>query len=184
MGDVLQAAVVRRRKVRMVYTDRSGQRTERLVDPLGLVDKDETWYLLAGTEKGQRTFRVDRIVDVAATELPAERPDGFDLSTAWEQVVDQVEERRSGGTATVLIAAKLLPVLRKQFGRQSEIVGPTGDGRIRVLLTAPLPVMIAQTLAGWGDLVEVEESGAVQAELARLGAELVARYASHDQPPH
>lgn len=184
MGDVLQAAVVRRRKVRMVYTDRSGQRTERLVDPLGLVDKDETWYLLAGTEKGQRTFRVDRIVDVAATELPAERPDGFDLSTAWEQVVDQVEERRSGGTATVLIAAKLLPVLRKQFGRQSEIVGPTGDGRIRVLLTAPLPVMIAQTLAGWGDLVEVEESRAVQAELARLGAELVARYASHDQPPH
>lgn len=187
MVETLQAAVVRRRKVRMVYTSRARQRTERLVAPLGLVDKDDVWYLLAGTEKGRRTFRVDRIVEAVTTELPAERPAGFDLAAAWEEVVDQVEERRSGGTATVLIAARFLPVLRQQFGRQSEVVGPIDDGRIRVRLTAPMPVMIAQTLAGWGDMVEVEESDTVQsdlvrAELARLGAELVARYAASDHP--
>lgn len=181
MVETLQAAVVRRRKVRMVYTSRSRQRTERLVDPLGLVDKDEVWYLLAGTEKGRRTFRVDRIVEAVTTELPAERPEGFDLTEAWAEVVDQVEERRSGGVATVLIAARFLPVLRQQFGRQSEVVGTIDDGRVRVRLAAPMPVMIAQTLAGWGDMVEVEESDAVRAELARLGAELVARYAAPDR---
>jgi hypothetical protein len=37
--------------------------------------------------------------------------------------------------------------------------------------------MIAQHLAGWGALVEVVESDAVRAELARFGAELVERYA-------
>jgi hypothetical protein len=36
--------------------------------------------------------------------------------------------------------------------------------------------MIAQDLAGWGAIVEVIESAAVQAELVRLGSELVARY--------
>jgi len=36
--------------------------------------------------------------------------------------------------------------------------------------------MIAQHLAGWGALVEVTDPAAVRAELARLGAELVARY--------
>ncbi len=54
--------MVRRRKVRLTYAT-SPERTERLVDPWGLVDKDDIWYLIAGTDDGQRTFRVDRIVD-------------------------------------------------------------------------------------------------------------------------
>ena len=42
--------------------------------------------------------------------------------------------------------------------------------------------MIAQHLAGWGALVEVLEPESVQVELARLGAELVRRYAPGRQP--
>jgi hypothetical protein len=38
-------------------------------------------------------------------------------------------------------------------------------------------VSIAQELAGWGALVEVLEPDSVKAELARLGSELVERYA-------
>ncbi len=63
--ELLQTAVVRRRRVRLVYANRARERTERLVDPWGLVDKDELWYLVAGTEDGQRTFRVDRIADAS-----------------------------------------------------------------------------------------------------------------------
>ena len=59
--DKLRAAVIRQRKVRLTYTNSAGVRSERLIDPWGLVDKDEIWYLIAGTEQGQRTFRVDRI---------------------------------------------------------------------------------------------------------------------------
>ena len=36
--------------------------------------------------------------------------------------------------------------------------------------------MIAQHLAGWGSLVEVEDPEEVRGELARLGTELVQRY--------
>jgi predicted DNA-binding transcriptional regulator YafY len=81
MVDLLQAAVIRRRKVRLTYINSARQRTERLVDPWGLVDKDDTWYLLAGTERGQRTFRVDRILEAEPTDQPAERPDDFTLAT-------------------------------------------------------------------------------------------------------
>lgn len=70
--EVLQTAVVRRRKVRLGYTNRARERTQRLVDPWGLVDKDDVWYLVAGTEGGQRTFRVDRVVDALVTDLAAE----------------------------------------------------------------------------------------------------------------
>src|SRR5215213_9766930 len=53
--DLLQAAVVRRRKVRLTYVNATRERSERLVEPWGLVDKDDVWYLIAGTERGQRT---------------------------------------------------------------------------------------------------------------------------------
>ncbi len=176
MVEVLQPAVVRRRKVRLVYTGRARARTERLVDPWGLVEKDDVWYLLAGTDRGQRTFRVDRVVSAEMTDEVAERPADFELAQAWERVVDEVEQRRAGVCATVLIGSRLVPVLQKQFGRQSQIGGTLPDGRVRVRLEAPTALMIAQPLAGWGAAIEVEDSADVRGELARLGAELVERY--------
>jgi predicted DNA-binding transcriptional regulator YafY len=173
----LQGAVVRQRKVRLAYTSRGGRATERLVDPLGLVDKDGVWYLLAGTAAGRRTFRVDRIAAVEVTDLPAERPGDFDLAAEWERVVDEVEQRRSPVSAVVLIADRHVPVLRTQFGRHCEVLGQDDDGRARVRVAAPMALSIAEHLAGWGAQVEVVEPEPVRAELARIGAELVERYA-------
>ena len=178
MVELLQAAVIRRRKVRLTYTSSARERTERLVDPWGLVDKDDIWYLLAGTERGQRTFRVDRIIGADPTDQPAERPDDFTLATAWEQVVGEVEQRRSRTWATVLVEARYVPVLRNQFGRHCETEGDLEDGRTRVRLGAPSPLDIARHLAGWGAMIEVVEPRSVQAELARIGGELAGSYTS------
>jgi predicted DNA-binding transcriptional regulator YafY len=174
----LQSAVVRRLKVRMSYDGRRRGESERLVDPLGLVDKDDSWYLIAGTEKGQRTFRVDRITEATVTDIPAERPDDFDLSEAWAHVVDEMEQQRSLLAATVLISERYLWVLQNRMGRHCEVIGPVEDGRIKVRVTAPTPLMIAQHLAGWGGSIEVLDPLSVQSELARLGQELTARYAT------
>jgi predicted DNA-binding transcriptional regulator YafY len=176
--DLLQAAVVGRRKVRLTYADHARTRTERLVDPWGLVDKDDTWYLLAGTDRGRRTFRVDRIVVAEPTGRPARRPDGLELAAAWEQVVGEVERRRSRTWATVLIEDRFVPVLRAQFGRHCHTDGEPERGRTRVRLAAPTALDIARHLAGWGATIEVVEPRAVRAELARIGAELTAGYAA------
>lgn len=175
--DLLQTAVVRRRKVRLTYTDSSRKRSERLVDPWGLVDKDDVWYLVAGTERGRRTFRVDRIADAEATDEDAVRPDDFTLDAAWQEVVGEVEQRRSHTWATVLLATAFVPVLRDHFGRHCHVEAEVDDGRSRVRVAAPTPRDIARTLAGWGSMVEVVEPVSVRAELARIGAELVGRYA-------
>src|SRR6516225_4494606 len=89
MAGLLQAAVIRRRKVRLTYLGRAREQSERLIDPWGLVDKHDIWYLLAGTARGQRTFRVDRIIAAEPTDQPAERPDDFTLAAAWEQIVGE-----------------------------------------------------------------------------------------------
>ncbi|MEW9551074.1 helix-turn-helix transcriptional regulator [Nonomuraea sp. NPDC050783] len=177
MVQALQDAVVARRKVRLVYARKGGEPAERLVDPLGLVDKDGVWYFVADTGAGRRTYRVDRIAEAGTTGLPAERPDGFDLAAEWERVVGEVERRRSLVPAVVLIAERYVAVLRGQFGRHCEVIGRAADGRARVRVAAPMALSIAEHLAGWGAQVEVVEPEEVRAELARIGAELVARYA-------
>lgn len=177
MVDLLQTAVVRRRKVRIGYVNGARERSERLVDPWGLVDKDDTWYLIAGTDRGRRTFRVDRIVEATTTDESAHRPDDFELAAAWDEVVGKMEERRSRTWATVLVAARFVPILRDHFGRHCHTDGESDDGRARVRLAAPTPLDIARNLAGWGDAVEVLEPDEVRGELTRIGTELVGRYA-------
>jgi len=176
---LLQAAVIRRRKVRLTYEGSARERTERLVDPWGLVDKDDIWYLLAGTERGQRTFRIDRIIAAEPTGQPAERPDDFALAAEWEQIAGEVEQRRSRTWATVLVEDRFVPVLQTQFGRHCHTDGEPGRGRTRVRVGAPTPLDIARHLAGWGAMIEVTEPESVQAELARIGAELADRYSRY-----
>lgn len=178
--DLLQDAVVRRRKVRLAYAGRTRERTERLVEPWGLIDKDDVWYLVAGTARGRRTFRVDRIERAEATGEPAARPDGFTLAAAWEEIVEEIERRRSRTWATVLIEERLVFVLRDRFGRHCHVEGTAGQGRVRVRVAAPTPLDIARDLAGWGAGIDVLGPRSVQDELARIGTELAARYAGRD----
>ncbi|MGP3929544.1 hypothetical protein [Nonomuraea sp. KM88] len=46
------------------------------------------------------------------TDLPLERPEGFELARAWERVVAEMEQRRSQTSATVLVAERFAPILR------------------------------------------------------------------------
>ncbi|MFD1827996.1 MULTISPECIES: helix-turn-helix transcriptional regulator [Mumia] len=174
--DRLQDAVVRRRRVRLSYEGRAGA-TERLVDPWGLVDKDDRWYLIAGTERGRRTFRVDRVASAEVTDEPSARPDGLALEEAWDEVVATMEARRSPVAAVVLTEARFVPILRDHFGQHCEPGEPRPDGLVRVRVAAHTAVSVAEQLSGWGARVEVVEGDAVRAELARIGAELVAQYA-------
>ncbi|MBB2946724.1 putative DNA-binding transcriptional regulator YafY [Actinoplanes lutulentus] len=170
----LQDAVVRTRRIRFTYNEK-----EREADPWGVIDKDGVWYLLAGTGRGQRTFRLDRMSALNETGQTFERPDGFTLDEAWARVVGTIEERRSSTWATVLIPERFLWVLRDHFGRHchpDEEVRP--DGRVRVTVGAPTARDIARTLSGWGAAVEVTEPSSVRTELARIGSELTALYAT------
>jgi predicted DNA-binding transcriptional regulator YafY len=169
----LQDLVVRQHRIRFGYR---GERRE--ADPWGLVDKDDVWYLIAGTGRGRRTFRVDRISDLADTGESFDRPAGFDLDEAWRTVVAEVEEKRAGTRATLLIDQRFGWVLHDQFGRHCDQLEVLADGRARMRVGAPTARDIARTLAGWGAAVEVLDPPEVRAELARIGAELAARYAA------
>jgi predicted DNA-binding transcriptional regulator YafY len=180
---LLQEAVVLRRAVRLRYTGWSSPEAELLVEPWGLVQKNDIWYLLGpvaaadgASPSAPRTFRVERMRTAELTEHPVERPAGLDLGAEWERVVAEVEQERAAVSAELLVESALVGYLRSRFGRHCEMLESRDDGRSRVRVAAGTGTMIARELAGWGGFAEVLEPAAVRAELATLGAQLIALY--------
>ena len=175
--DLLRTAVLTRRRAELAYVDRAGSATVRVVDPLGLVSKGSTWYLVAGTAKGLRTFRVARVQDASLTDDPVERPPGFELAAEWRRVVAGFDGLRPQVHATIRLDARALPSLRAQFGADmalAETEQPGDDGLETVVVGGPSVRVIAEHLAGWGARITVVEPDELRADLHRLGRELVA----------
>jgi predicted DNA-binding transcriptional regulator YafY len=174
----LQAAVVQRKRVRLTYRGWNREPAERLVDPWGLVEKHEVWYLLGGVDGAQRTYRVDRIVEALVLDEPAQRPADFELADAWEHVMREVNEHRERASAVVIADTAILPFLRERFGEQGLSAEPLDEHRSRLRVTAPIESLLARSLAGWGEYLEVVVPESVRRELERLGSELVKRNGS------
>lgn len=82
MLPIVQDAVSRDRKLSFRYR-KGNEFVERTVHPLGLVAKGGTWYLVALTPDGFRTYRISRMLDAVVLDVPAERPADFELATHW-----------------------------------------------------------------------------------------------------
>lgn len=174
--DDLQDAVIRGVQVRLGYVDRDGAETERTVHPLGIVAKGPTWYLVSDTEKGRRTFRIDRVSSVEPTTDPVRRPEGFDLAESWREIADEVDRRRMPLEAHGLCAPDGLGLLRMALGPRLDIGGAAPDGRIEIVLRGPNEYALAGEIAGLVEWLEVTGPPDVRDRLASIGAALVERY--------
>lgn len=175
--DILQDATIAGRQVRLGYRDRDGNETERTVHPLGLVSKGGTWYLVAGTDAGRRTFRVNRVRSVEITDDPVERPPDFDLDRAWQEISAQIQELRISARATVRIPAERLWVLRDEFGDDLGEPADLGDELVEVEIGSSSMDWLAERLAGLSHTFEVVGPPDLRTSLARIGRDLVAKYA-------
>jgi predicted DNA-binding transcriptional regulator YafY len=174
--DAAQRAVVEGQQITLGYTARDGSSTTRVVHPLGLAAKGSAWYLVAATDAGLRTFRVDRMNAVEPTGEPVVRPPGFDLGEAWRLITDEVDKRRAPVVARALVRPDSLWLCRTVFGNRVRI-GPTvGDGRVEVELRGHIARSLAAEVAGLGAMVEVLEPPDVRDHLAAVAAELTALY--------
>ena len=179
--DAVQQAVIGGNQLRIGYIARDHQPSSRVVDPLGLAAKGPSWYLIANTDAGQRTFRVDRITAIEPTGVIVRRPEGFDLNDTWQAVADRVEELRSPVRARVLVEPDYVPMVRGLLGIRVRIAHAHNDGRVEVEVRGHNSWRVAAELAGFGTGVEVLEPREIRDHLARIGAELVARYGVRGQ---
>lgn len=174
--DSLQQSIIERRQVRLDYMDRRRHESTCTVHPLGLVRKGSAWYLVAGTDNGQRTFQAARIRSVVVLDERADRPAGFDLAQTWASTVAAVEQSRRRVHASVRVPAYALGPLRERWGTDLTVLSETDDRHVLIELSAAMPEMIAEQLAGWGAQVDVISPDVVRDHLGRIGAELTERY--------
>ena len=170
--DALRAAVLDGRQVVLGYAGRAKPPSTRTVSPLGLVTKSGVWYLVAATGDGVRTFRVGRVTDVAVTEVPVVRPEGFDLATAWQESAAAVETRRGQVAVQAVVEPAIVSRLRSLLGVRLRMGAARPDGRVEVEVTGPAVAFVAAELSRFGSRLEVTGPAEARRHLAELAGEL------------
>ncbi|CAM5571757.1 helix-turn-helix transcriptional regulator [Streptomyces avidinii] len=177
----LQGAVVDGIRVRLGYAGLGKPAGERAVDPLGLVAKAGVDYLVAGTDKGLRTFRLSRVTSVEPTGEPVARPPDFDLATAWRTLSGAFQDGMYAVTARARVHPDTLGLLQRFLGGRVRVGGTLPDGWTEVWVDGPAAKALAGHLAGLGARVEVLEPPEVRQWLARIAAELTGMYAGEER---
>lgn len=85
----IQEAVYKDRCIRAVYENYNGTVVERVLEPYSLVAKSSLWYLIAKRDGELRTYRVSRFHDVTLLDTTFERDTDFDLTTYWNDHLDE-----------------------------------------------------------------------------------------------
>lgn len=174
--DELIDAVVAGKQADLDYRSPRTGTSSRRIHPLGLVTKRGVWYLIAGTDAGQRTFRVGRISGLTVVEEPVVRPVGFDLEAEWEQIVDNYTTRLGDHTVVVNADPRILSALRFQFRGRIDIApdaASSGNQWVQATVYEYGATPMAAQLAGFGQSIRlVEASTDVRTELARIAREL------------
>lgn len=93
-------AVIDQRRLAMRYESWKGER-ERVVDPIGVVQKGSSWYLVGRVGADFRTYRIAAIQALQVLEETFERPSGFDLARHWAEQLRRFEQDLRQRRATV-----------------------------------------------------------------------------------
>ncbi|MEV6943510.1 YafY family protein [Streptomyces sp. NPDC051172] len=145
---------------------------ERRLEPYGLVLKAGRWYVVAGP--GPRTFRVDQILQLAASEEEFTRPDGFDLAAYWTAYQRDFHDRLYRGEALV----RLAPGVRLPRA----VAGRTDDDGWTL---ATVPIESVEHAHGeflrLGTDIEVLQPLELRERIARTVAQLAVRYGNLTQ---
>lgn len=171
----LRGAVLAGRQLDLRYVKPGQAAVQRRVHPHGLVCKGGAWYLLAGTPAGLRTFRVSRIETVEVSGDAVDRPADFDLVRAWEEMNRDMPKWPARVTVEIEVQPNALTAVHDFIGTGNLTPVPH-DGPTRFTVPFPSVEAAAMDLIHLGNRVRVLDPPAVQAELARIGAELVDAY--------
>lgn len=143
-----------------------------MVHPLGLAAKGAIWYLVAYTEGGLRTFRIDRVSSVEPTGERAVKLNGFDLAQAWRLITEEVDRKRTPVLARADAAPEMVPTLHSVLGNRLGMGPADDDGRVSVELRDHTVRSLAGEIAGFGAGLEVLDPSELRDALSVIGKEL------------
>jgi len=173
-------AVWEGRRLAIAY-DRGDGPTDRTVDPLGLVLKAGTWYLVGAAEGQPRTYRVSRIHDARVLDEHAARPADFDLSSYWAESSAAYEREAPRIDVELRVRPDRLGDLSVAVGERAirvaeRLPGSDPEGWLHLRLTLDWPAEVPARLLAAGPDVEVLGPPEVRDRIAVLASGVAERY--------
>jgi predicted DNA-binding transcriptional regulator YafY len=188
----LAEAVRRARRLALRYRraeDPPASAPERPVDPLGLVNKAGTWYLVAVAAGGGRitVYRAGRIASARILADRSERPAGFDLGAFWKSWSAEFEASRPRFLVSLMASPAAQGAFGEVFGEGAgeplAAAGPADErGWREVTLSFEHELAAAHRLAGFGGEVEVLAPASVSERLLSTAREILDRYDRSGDP--
>lgn len=180
-------AVWTQRRLDVHYERANRQLGERRLEPLGLVLKAGTWYLVASSEpadgRGPRTYRASRVHAAAIRNETFERPPGFNLETFWNEYQRGYERRVYGDTALVRLSPEgreLLFLVGTVAARRARAAMSEPDDRGWTITRVPIESVRHghHALLQLGEHVEVLEPAELREAIAETAGAMAARYSA------
>jgi predicted DNA-binding transcriptional regulator YafY len=176
-------AVLHDRRIKVMYRRWEEPReVERVLEPYGLVLKSGSWYVVAATLGGMRTYRVSNILELTPTDEEFERPPGFDLARHWHEHLAEFERSRFTAEAVVRLSAPLvrrLPDLSFPLLLKASVAAvPAADGSVTVRVPIESIGNAAFQFIRLGADLEVLEPAELRSELTRLASSVLDLYES------
>ncbi len=183
---VVAEAVWTQRRLDVRYERANRAVADRVLDPLGLVLKAGTWYLVANRrddDRGPRAYRVSRVHTASVRDDEVEPVPGFELAAYWARYQREYEQRMYRDDAVVRLSPagrQLLFLLGSEPARRAraEMGPPEADGWVRTRVPIESVQHAHHALMQLGEHVEVLEPAELRARIAASVGDLARRYGS------
>ncbi|GAA1681304.1 YafY family protein [Fodinicola feengrottensis] len=168
-------------RIRVRYERWNRTDVERVLEPLGIVLKAGTWYLIAQVDGEPRMYRASRILEAALLDESFERPAGFDLAAYWSTRNAELTALLYKETVTVRLSPhgqRMLFLLGQVISRagRAKMSEPDADGWVRTELPTESITHAVHQLLQLGPDVQVLDPPELRDRLKAAAAELVELY--------
>lgn len=164
------------RRLRIEYR-RAGATAVRTLDPLGLVAKAGVWYLVAAHRGKVLSYRVSRIGRAEILDVPAVRPDDFDLASWWADSTAAFDRSLLRYPCRVRLSPAAWRALPAVVGTEAARVSPgppDADGWVEVDLRLEAEDVAVHQLTALGGGVEVLAPATLRAGLRATAQRMLA----------
>ena len=170
----LRRAIRERRRVNMKYQSQQVPHpTQRGLDPYALVHRWGWWYVIGfcHVHCEVRTFRVDRISDVALSDQPFTEAPAFDVQEYLKNEMQSLPHI----TARLRLASEFAHLVTGSYSHGWS-VETQPDGSVEVTFPAPTLEWAASTALAYGPAVEVIEPPELRIMVAQWIAATARKY--------
>ncbi len=178
---IIREAIWQDHKLHLTYKRNDGNLVDRLVDPLGLVVKINSWYLAAVVESEIRTYRISRVQNASIADESFIRPENFDLAAYWKKSQTDFKANLNRYTATARVSSDTATRLRYVCrNARIELIeshsSMVAKGWQKIELRYEIESECAEALLALGACLEILDPPSLRNKVIALATEVISLY--------